>query len=63
MPLKHLLEDVRYIFRKEAASIPQIAVSFIVVNVLLWFLFLATLYSCMKMSVLDLSDWQQPPDI
>ena len=56
MPPKHLLEDVGYIFRKEA-SIPQIAVSFIVVNVLLWFLFLATLYSCMKMSVLDLSDW------
>ena len=62
MPPKHLMEDVGYIFRKEAL-IPQIAVSFIVVNVSLLFLCLATLYSCMKMSVFDLSNWQQPPDI
>ena len=62
MPPKRLLEDVGYIFRKEAL-IGQIAVSFIVVNVSLLFLCLATLYYCMKMSVLDLSDWQQPPDI
>ena len=55
MPPKHLLDDVGYIFRKEA-SIPQIAVSFIVVTVSLWCLFLATLYSCLIL-LGDLSDW------